>query len=145
MSNRIAHLVAPWRTMQALQDEFDSQFRRLWNSVPVGDVSGEITIWQNDDGAVVELTAPGFEAENFEISVHGRKVSVSASRSRVESSQDERWVQDELAGESYSRSVQLPFEVDSARTEATYRNGMLSLQLKKSEADKPQLISVNAG
>ncbi len=44
---------------------------------------------------------------------------------------------------SFSRSFTLPDDVDSARVEATLKDGVLYLTLPKSEAAKPRQITIS--
>jgi HSP20 family protein len=44
---------------------------------------------------------------------------------------------------TFSRSFTLPDDVDSARVEATLKDGVLYLTLPKSEAAKPRQITIS--
>ena len=42
----------------------------------------------------------------------------------------------------FSRSIQLPFNINAAKVEANFKDGILSVNLPKAEEDKPRKISV---
>jgi HSP20 family protein len=44
----------------------------------------------------------------------------------------------------FTRTVQLPFTVDSERVEAKFNNGILHVMLPRVEEEKPRKISVSA-
>ena len=44
----------------------------------------------------------------------------------------------------FSRSFQLPADVDPARAEASYKHGILSVRVPKKEEAKPRQITVKA-
>jgi HSP20 family protein len=45
---------------------------------------------------------------------------------------------------SFSRSIRFPATVNGDAVEATYNNGILSLNIPKAEAVKPKRITINA-
>ena len=49
-----------------------------------------------------------------------------------------------LLGTAFTRSIDLPFAVNCDDVDATYRDGVLNLHLKRCEADKPRQIAVQS-
>ena len=45
---------------------------------------------------------------------------------------------------SFSRTVQLPFMVDTNKVEASFKNGVLLINLPRAEADKPKKIAIKS-
>lgn len=97
-----------------------------------------------DDGryrAAIEI--PGVKKEDIEVSVEGNQVSVSAKVERERTKEDEREVCSErYQGKAY-RSFLLPSEIDSAKAEAHYDGGVLSLVLPKKAGNGSRKLSVN--
>jgi HSP20 family protein len=128
-----------------LREEFDRFFDQLapgW----LGPWEGSRTAhWgldmQEDDGRVViRAEAPGFEPSDFDIHVRGDRLVLHAAH-KVESEEKERGVHEWRQQEFY-RSVTLPADVDADKVEATYRNGILSVSLPKSEQHRGRRIEV---
>ena len=46
---------------------------------------------------------------------------------------------------NFSRSFRLPFKVDAAKVDASFKNGVLSISLPRAEEDKPRKIAIKAG
>jgi len=44
----------------------------------------------------------------------------------------------------FTRKLQLPFEVDPAKTEATYEKGVLRVHLSRPESNRPRKITVRS-
>jgi HSP20 family protein len=72
-------------------------------------------------------------------------LSVSGSRKRYELGEGERYHRRERGSGDFTRSFQLPFEVEAAGVEATYEKGLLRITLPRAEEDKPKKIAIKAG
>jgi HSP20 family protein len=54
----------------------------------------------------------------------------------------ERWIRRERPAHAFTRTLRLPFRVESEKVTAEYKNGILSLSLPRAEAEKPQRIQI---
>ena len=126
--------------MNRLHDEMD----RLFGSVPgtIGSAFPPVNVHTDSDGATVTAELPGVEPKELDISVHNRTLTLRGERKAPETGKDEGWLRRERAFGQFTRSVDLPFAVDADNVEATYRDGVLKIQLQRSEADKPKQITV---
>ena len=90
---------------------------------------------------VAEL--PGVKKEDIQVSVDGSQVTLAAEvRQEKEASKDERVLHTERVFGKVSRSFTLPQEVDEARVEAKFRDGVLELTLPKKEAAPRKRIAI---
>lgn len=103
-----------------------------------------LNIWTHEDGAVVEAKLPGLKPEDIDISVEGQTVTVAGSRAQQELDENETYLRRERRFGNFSRSFELPFTVDAEKVEAIFKNGILSISLPQSEADKPKKIAVKS-
>ncbi len=97
------------------------------------------------DDVVVVAAIPGIDPEKISISVEKNLVTISGSTGTVgdsEEAQASTWFLHEIPRGSFKRSLQLPFDVDPDRADATFDTGMLRMTLPKREAAKPQTIRV---
>ncbi len=99
---------------------------------------------QEDDKAYrVSADLPGVKKEDIEITVEGGQVTIQAETRREQSREDRKQLHTErYYGKTY-RSFTLPQEVDSAKCEASYDNGVLSLVLPKKNDGASRRIAVN--
>lgn len=132
-----------WQEMDQLQREmdrlFDSNSRgRAFNtpSYPA------VNIWTNDDGQLITAEMAGVHPEDLEIDVTGDALSISGERKQDETSKDARFHRRERSYGSFSRTIQLPFMVDTDKVEASFQNGVLQISLPRAEADKPKKIEI---
>ena len=126
-----------------------SQFATLWPAAVSqrGQSAFPVDVYATDDAVIVLAAAPGIAASDLEITVEKNTVSISANIPSVATSDHAReatWYLHELPRGAFQRTLTLPMEVDSARAQATIENGVLRLELPKSEAARPRQIQVQA-
>jgi len=90
---------------------------------------------------VAEL--PGVKKEDIQVSIDGPQVTLAAEvKQEKEASQDERVLHAERVFGKLTRSFTLPQEVDEAKAEATFRDGVLELTLPKKAAAQRRQITI---
>jgi HSP20 family protein len=102
-----------------------------------------VNIFSDTDGCVVRLEVPGVAPEQITVETQGRTLTVAGKRdcTAPEGSGFHRRERDSGA---FSRSLQLPDDLDLARAEASYAHGLLTLRIPKKEAATPRQITVKA-
>lgn len=102
-------------------------------------------VWSNEEGAVLTSEIPGVAMADLEITSSGKSISVKGARKEDEIGEDARYIRRERPLGEFNRSIELPFQIDSSKVEATLTNGVLKIVLPRAESDKPRKIQVNAG
>jgi HSP20 family protein len=129
------------RDMERLHDEMHRLFPGFDRPLAAPDYPA-LNVWTNEDGARITAELPGVVQEDIDIAVRGRTFSVSGVRKEENGGSYHR--RERLTG-SFTRTLDLPFQVDADRVEATVANGILTVELPRAEADKPRKIAVKAG
>jgi HSP20 family protein len=134
-----------WQEMDQLQREMN----RLFDANNAGRVFQSpgypaINIWTNDDGQLITAEMPGVHPDELEIDVTGDALSISGERKQDEVAKDARYHRRERSYGAFSRTVQLPFMVDTDTVEASFNNGVLQISLPRAEADKPKKITIKS-
>jgi len=104
-----------------------------------------VNVWGREDGLLVEAELPGVEPKDMHVSVQGDQLTVEGERTADEPAKGVCCHRRERAAGKFIHSLRLPYEVDSAKVKATYRHGVLRLELPRAEASKPQRIAITAG
>lgn len=114
------------------RDEFlNDDFFNLEKSLPAMNVK------ERNGDFEIELAVPGFNKEDFEITMENDILEVSAQKSREEVDEEEDYTRKEFNFNSFKRTMQLPNTVDSTKdVKATYKNGILKLNILKREETK---------
>jgi HSP20 family protein len=97
-------------------------------------------------GEAVEIYAfaPGVEPASIEVSVDKGLLTIAGERKSdlpVADEQTTIYADERFAG-SFRRVVSLPEDADTARVDASYRNGVLKISIPKREASKPRRVAV---
>jgi HSP20 family protein len=103
-----------------------------------------VNIWINGDEAVLTTEIPGIEAKDVEISVVGKSVSLRGSRKPEVGQEGEVFHRRERWYGSFSKTIELPFNIEADAVEARFQKGVLHVTLPKAQADKPRTIKVKS-
>ena len=134
-----------WQEMDQLQNEMN----RLFNATSTGRVVNSpsypaINIWTNEDGQYISAEMPGVHPDDIDIDVTGDALSISGERKSDEVTKEARYHRRERNYGAFSRTIQLPFMVDTNKVEANFKNGVLLIALPRAEADKPKKIAIKS-
>ena len=130
-------------------DQLPREVNRLFNATSRERVFNTptypaVNIWTNQDGQVISAEMPGVHPEDIDIDVTGDALSISGVRRPDQVSREARYHRRERNYGSFSRTIQLPFMVDTKKVEASFKNGVLFVNLPRAEADKPRKIAVKS-
>lgn len=130
-------------------DQLQREVNRLFDSTNRGRVFNTptypaVNIWANQDGQIISAEMPGVDPEEIDIDVTGDALSISGVRKPDEIIKEARYHRRERNYGSFSRTIQLPFMVDTKKVEASFKNGVLFVNLPRAEADKPRKIAINS-
>jgi HSP20 family protein len=130
-------------------DQLQREMNRLFDASSKGRVYNSpsypaINIWTNEDGQVISAEMPGVRPDDIDIDVTGDALSISGERKPDEVAREAHYHRRERSYGLFSRTVQLPFMVDTNKVEASFKNGVLTINLPRAEADKPKKIAIKS-
>ncbi len=103
----------------------------------------KVDVAEKNGAYVVTAELPGVKKEDIQVSIDGAQVTLAAEVKRErEASQDERVLHTERVYGKLSRSFTLPQEVDEAKAQAKFKDGVLELTLPKKAAAQRKQISI---
>ncbi|MBN1581978.1 MAG: Hsp20/alpha crystallin family protein [Anaerolineae bacterium] len=137
----------PLREVERLRREMNRLAAELPSGGRVNMAAGypAINVWTNEDGAILSAELPGVKPDDIDISVVNDTLTLKGQRNRDECGQESRFHRRERGCGSFTRSFQLPFQVEPGKVEATFDKGVLEITLPRAEADKPRKITIKAG
>jgi HSP20 family protein len=153
----------PWKTERQDENElspaqgFRSEMDRLFDSF-FGDshslndyMGGGRTQWgppldveETDKEIHVRAEIPGVKPEEFDIAISNNALVISGEKKESEEKREKGYVYQERRYGSFHREVLLPTAVDAKDVQAEYKDGVLSVILKKSQEGLPKKIQVKA-
>lgn len=88
-------------------------------------------VFDDDDRVVVRVEAPGMEKEDFDLQVIDDYLIVRGEKKMERERSEGGYHISECAYGSFERAVPLPDEVDTTKASASYRRGVLKIELPK--------------
>jgi len=131
----------PWREVYRLQDEVNRLFSGAVDTRPL---SPSINVWTSDDGAVMRALLPGYAPANIDVSVLGDSVTISGKRDEDAVGNEVTCHRRERSFGPFTRTLQLPYRIETDQVKAEFTNGVLELKLPRATADRPKRIAVKA-
>jgi heat shock protein Hsp20 len=136
----------PNRTVRDLQREVDSIFDQFFGRGSDDDTSA---VWaprtdlsETDDAFRIRLDVPGMTKDDIAINLQNNTLTVSGERSSERQKDGEEYVRVERAFGTFHRTFTLPDAVDPDRVEATYDEGVLTINVPKTEKSTRRQIEI---
>lgn len=125
--------------------ELDTMFRyprAMWRKAPEApEIRMDVT--EDDKAYHVKADIPGVKKEDIKVSIDGNQVSVSAEmKKEEEEKKGETVVRSERYFGTQYRGFTLPMDIDQAKAEAKYADGVLELVLPKKEGTAARQLAV---
>jgi HSP20 family protein len=129
-SNEGSRGMDPWRDFFDV-DFFNTGMPSVRNSMPAVNLS------ENDNSYTIDLAAPGYKKEDFHLKVNNDVLTISAEtkNERTEGSDGREYSRREYTCSSFTRSFKLPENAKDDAISAKYNNGMLEINIPKSEKE----------
>jgi len=140
--------LAPWTPFDRLSTLRDEMNRLFDFSQPTttglfGGWSPALDVYDQKDNFLILCELPGMKKEDIEITVENNTLTVSGERKMEQERKEGETFRSERYFGKFQRSVTLPISVDSSHVKATYKDGVLQVELPKSEEAKQKQIQVN--
>jgi HSP20 family protein len=104
-----------------------------------------VDVVETKEQTLLKVEIPGVKPEDFAISIEKDTLTVKGERRQELEATEEGYTRLERAYGTFQRSMILPPTVDADKVKATYRDGVLEIQLPKKEEAKPNSIQVEVG
>ncbi len=95
-----------------------------------------------ENEVIVTADLPGLQRKEIDISVSGDTLTLRGERIHQEAKGEGDYAYRERHSGSFHRTIQLPDEVDTERTTATYQDGVLTVRLPKAARSKTTKIDI---
>lgn len=98
---------------------------------------------ENDGAYTVHADIPGVKKENIHVSIDGNQVSISAeTKVEKEEKEGEKVLRSERYVGKVARSFTLAHDIDEAKAQAKYSDGVLELTLPKKAASSAKKLAI---
>lgn len=135
----------PWREIGQLQQEMTRMLAGARASTGFSHREfPPVNLYVNDQDLLLTLEVAGIDPAKVDVTVTGDTVAIRGERPVEAIKQGESFHRRERPAGQFVRDVQLPFEVDPSKTEASYEKGVLAVRLTRPESLKPRKVPVKS-
>lgn len=99
-----------------------------------------VNAYETTENYVLELSAPGYTRDSFEVAFNENNLTVKATAERNE---NVNYSYREFNTSTFTRSFALPTNVDTTETRAKYENGILTVLLSKTNNSNYRTVKVS--
>jgi HSP20 family protein len=125
-----------WNDGDSLFDDLLTGIARPASVFPAIDMAE----YENESVLVAEM--PGVRKEDLKLSVNDGVLTISGERRGHKLPENSSWLRNEIESGKFTRSVQLPHDVNADGISAELTNGVLRVVLPKAEEIRPREIKV---
>lgn len=102
-----------------------------------------VDVVETDEEYLVVADLPGVDKRDLEVSVTGSLLAIKGVKKADGNSEKRKVFRKETWVGSFSRTIDLPAEIDPGKIKAELKDGVLALRIAKREEAKTKLITVN--
>jgi HSP20 family protein len=104
-----------------------------------------IDMYNRDDAMVLRMDLPGINKDEVEVLATENRLTVSGMRKPAFGINKEDYRINEVSYGNFSRTFNLPVNIDSGKIEANLQDGILEITLPKMAKDKVTMVAVKTG
>ena len=123
--------------------------RHMWDQFMNANINDEqakvvfpVDVRVDENGYVISAFLPGVNPEDLDIQVVNNTVTIKGEI-KLDRNEGEHYLIAERPSGRFFRSIELPDDLDSEKAEADLKNGVLTLQVPKSEMSRPRKIKIS--
>ncbi len=133
----------PWREFGQLRHEMNRLFSGYRPEACVNHSEfPAINVWRSEEGLALTAELPGLDSDRLNVTVTTDSVTIGGERPAERLNEGQAYHRRERLTEPFSRTVELPFDVDPQQAEASYKKGILILKLHRPEEQRPKKVVV---
>ncbi len=138
-----------WEPFADLRYMMDKAFEDTVRPVPLRRGFSEIPsvpldMYQTADDVVVKATIPGINPEDVDITITGDVLTIKGENKVEEEKKNTDYFYRERGVGSFTRTINLPADLQTDKADASFENGVLTLSIPKAEEIKPKQIKIKA-
>jgi HSP20 family protein len=140
----------PFSNIATLQDRINRLFEDAFPRT--ADDDGELSagaawrpnadIFETESGVTILVDLPGVDKENVTVEVKENILSIAGSRTCEEAVDEDKYYRRERSHGSFKRSFGMRGTVAPEKIKASFKNGVLKIELAKPQEEKPRQVSV---
>ncbi|TSC71956.1 MAG: hypothetical protein G01um101470_453 [Parcubacteria group bacterium Gr01-1014_70] len=129
-------------TEEPIDDPVETGTQEETGKPPEGQLT--VDVYQTPTHIVVQAPMAGVRPEDVDVSINNDMITIRGKRHPKHEIDGDNYYYRELFWGPFSRAILMPSEVDSSRTEASFKNGLLTVKMAKVNKDGIQQVKIEA-
>ena len=126
-----------------INDLFGENFGRSWAKPNSATWYPPVDVLESKDAYVIRAELAGMKKEDFHLEVKDGTLTLTGERKFDKATEGVEYRSSERVSGKFWRSFSLPETVRHDGIQATYKDGILEIQVPKAEAAKPRQIEIS--
>lgn len=135
----------PFNELERLQKQMNDLYGAFTGGaipMPSAGVFPLTNVTEDSNNYYVRAELPGIKSDELDIQVTSDGISIAGERKIAEEGNGVKYHRREREAGKFSRSINLPGDIDADAVEASLENGILTITIPKAEVAKPRQITV---
>ena len=139
----------PFRNISTLQDRINRLFEDAFprSSEAEDDLvcawRPMVDIYEANEGIVIQADLPGVKKEDVSVEVKENILTIKGERKVDPTTKDEQYYRRERSCGTFQRAFTLRYLIAPDKIKASFKNGVLKVEIPKPEEEKPQQVTVS--
>jgi HSP20 family protein len=140
----------PFRDVSALQDRINRIFnesfgrsRDFEDEVSLYDWRPPVDIYETSEGIVLKIELPGVNKDDVSVEVKDNVLTIKGERLLDPAIKDESYYRKERSFGKFNRSFSLQELIKPDLIKASFKDGVLTVEIPRPEEEKPKQVTVN--
>jgi HSP20 family protein len=139
----------PFRNINTLQDRINRLFEDAFPRSAEHDQDmvcawrPMVDIYETEAGIVIQADLPGVEKEHVSVEVKDNILTIQGERRDDSAAGNENYYRRERTCGTFQRSFTLRSVITPDLIKASFKNGVLKVEIPKAEEEKPKQVTVN--
>ena len=103
-----------------------------------------VDISEGKNDITVKAEIPGVEAKDIDITISGKLLTIKGEKKQEKEEKEENFHRMESSYGYFNRTIELPCEVVSEKVDASYKKGVLKIELKKTRESESKKIEIKS-
>ncbi len=129
--------------LRRLHSEMDRLFGQTGFGFSARAVFPLVNIYDNGETYLLRAEIPGVDPKTLDVSATSDTVSIAGERS-PDHPEGASYHRRERDHGTFNRSIKLPEAIDPERIKASYKNGVLDIQVPRAPEAKPRKVKISA-
>ena len=109
-----------------------------WWPRAIGATTPAIDLYEEKDEVVAKAELPGMEKNDIQVNISDHHLTIKGEKKKEEETKEKNFYRAERSYGAFSRSIELPADVEVDKAKASFKNGVLEIHLPKTEEAKKQ-------